>query len=88
MISLFMDMATRFDPVFPEAGGLERLVVREQHIESSPDPKARTGDTSFHPDEVAHIRKVLGLLGDDQEARSTLMSWLVYAQMKCDVAGW
>jgi hypothetical protein len=90
-MSLFMNkaMARRFDPVFPEAGGLEYMAeVRKNFITKlGTAAKERCGDTSFHPKEAEHVRKALVLLGDDEEAKATLMSWLAFGQMKNDVAG-
>ncbi len=78
-------MARRFDPLFPEMGGLQRLgaLCRDR----SPQETKTVGDTFFRPDEVEHIKKVLCLLGDDDEAKATIMSIIAFAQMKNDVAG-
>jgi hypothetical protein len=81
------DMARRMDAVFPDAGGLEHLAqVRRAFLEKISDLKARAGETSLLPQEAEHIRKILLLLGDDKEAKATLMSWIAFGQMKNDVA--
>jgi len=88
-MSLYMndEMAKRLDPVFPEAGGLMHLEeVRKRSLPTITNPHEKAGDTSFHPSDVIHIRKALGLLGGDDEAKAALMSWLAFAQMKDTVA--
>lgn len=87
--SLYMnkEMADRLDPLFPEAGGLMRLVqVRKDSASALADPNEKVGRTSFHPSDVAHIRKAFRLLADDEDAKAALISWIAYAQMKSDVA--
>lgn len=81
------DMARRFDAIFPESGGLEHLAqVRTKFAKKLGDTSQRAGSTFFHPQEVEHVRKVLTLLGDDEEAKATIMSVMAFAQMKNDVA--
>jgi hypothetical protein len=81
-------MAKRFDPLFPEMGGLEHLAeVRLAMAQRLENPGAKVKETFFHPIEVEHIRKVLQLLGDDEEAKATIMCKIAFAQMKDDVAG-
>jgi hypothetical protein len=81
-------MAERFDPLFPEAGGMKHLAeVRGKWASGLADKTQRAPRTFFHPDEIPHIRKALAGLGDDEVAKATLMSYLAFAQMKSDVAG-
>lgn len=83
------EMAKRFDPIFPEMCGLEHLAeVRSLTGKLLPNPEEKVGRTFFHPIEVEHIRKMLRLLGNDEEAKATIMAKLAFAQMKSDVAGW
>lgn len=82
------EMAHRFDTVLPEAGGLLHLAeVRQNLSRGLEDPKARSGRTFLHPTEREHLAKVFTLLDDDEEAKSTIMSIVAFAQMKNDVAG-
>ncbi len=82
------DMARRFDPLFPEMGGLEHLAdVRRKFLDRLGKREGTGNNTFFHPEEVEHVRKALRLLGDDEEAKATLMSKLAFAQMKNDCAG-
>ena len=82
------EMAKRFDPLFPESGGLIYLAeVRKRWARQLENTSEKAGDTSFHPAEVDHINKVLRLLGDDEEAKATIMRKLAFAQMKNDCAG-
>lgn len=82
------EMAARYDPVFPEMGGLLHLKeVRKKIGQSLTNGGERSGRTFLHPVEAEHLRKILVLLGDDEEAKSTLMSLVTFAQMKSDVAG-
>jgi hypothetical protein len=81
-------MQERFDPLFPEAGGMAHLAdIRGKWASGLPDRMQRAPRTFFHPDEIGHIRKALAGLGDDGVAKATLMSYLAFAQMKSDVAG-
>lgn len=87
-MSWMSNMAERFDPVFPEAGGLKQLEqVRMRMFSNTPNTEERVGNTFFHPMEAEHVRKALVGLGDDMEAKSTLMALLSFAQGKNDVAG-
>ena len=81
-------MAERFDPWFPESGGLEHLgEVRERMMAKLPNQSEKVGRTFFHPIEIVHIRKALRLLEEDEEAKATIMSRIAFAQMKNDCAG-
>ena len=81
-------MAERFDPWFPESGGLEHLAeVRERMLAKLPKQSENVGETFFHPIEIVHIRKALRLLEGDEEAKATIMNKIAFAQMKNDCAG-
>ena len=80
-----------FDPVFPEAGGLIHLKeVRGSLFEKIPIPEQmeRVGSTFLRPIEADHVRKMLVLLGDDEEAKSTLMCMIAYIQDVKEVPGY
>lgn len=82
------NMARRFDPLFPEMGGLEHLAdIHCKFLDRLGPRKDTENNTFFRPEEVEHVRKALRLLGDDEEAKATLMSVLAFAQMKNDCAG-
>lgn len=81
-------MAARFDPLFPQAGGMVHLdQVRQEFVTGLANKSERAPRTMFHPAEIAHLQKAFAGLGDDEVAKSTLMSYLAFAQMKSDVAG-
>lgn len=83
------DMARRFDPLFPETGGLEHMAdVYLKFRERVKDGKEKDRPTFLYPEEVEHVRKALRLLGDDEEAKATIMSVLTFAQKKDDRSGW
>lgn len=84
-------IAGLLDPVFPEAGGLIHLKeVRGNLFGKVPIPEQieRMGGTFLHPIEADHVRKMLVLLGDDEEAKSTLMCMVAYIQNVKEVDGY
>lgn len=83
-------IASLLDPVFPEAGGLVHLQeVRRAFFEKVPIPEQieRAGETFLNTIEADHVRKMLVLLDEDEEAKSTLMGMVAYIQNKKDMAG-
>lgn len=89
-MSMYMNksMAERLDPVLPAAGGLMRLQeVRMDFARKLKNPEERCSRTFLHPQEAAHLNKAFELLGDDEEAKASLMSYIAFAQMKNDCAG-
>ena len=83
------ELLARMDLAFPNAGGFEHLEkVREEWIEripqGMPDPSPQT---NFHPAEMEQFNRIFDLLKDDEPARATLASWLAFAQLKNDCAG-
>lgn len=82
-------MARRLDPALPAAGGLMHLreVKKNLKLFSGENGESRVPDTFLHPVEAEHLNKAFTLLGDDLAAKSTLMTFIAFAQMKNDCAG-
>ena len=81
-------MALRFDPVFIDSGGFVHLMkTRESVAARLADKSERAGKTMFHPVDVEHFNRIFKKLEGDDEAKSTLMAYLNFAQTKSDCAG-